>query len=744
MEGKDLWLLSYGATKLNVVTAIWQSTEYSLDETRQLVNNAPSLILSASFGAEKLKEVEKAIVSAGGVVDYKSSEADDSNYQQKQVDSKVSDVKNVFQSETSNWFGEKNDYDCLYGNIPEGKMSDARQNFGISFDENIIFIRDTGFWNLADQGLVITDKALYILPDNDKPEEKAFVPWTAMQKVEYKDLILNIYANFTDGPGELPIKMSFLTKTSDEKRQAYIGRNIAALFNKVCESLSKEETPEDIAVAEIDKLIADSKDEEALQLALNAYNKSENSVILLYYISKLYKLKKDYSAAISYCDRLLSQVEEGSSMYVFAMYLKEGIYADNEDYNQARKYAFLAKRYATNEVRDDGESIKEDAKNDFNICERKYVDDFLQMPYNQRKILLPVNEYVDLSQKQISVIDINNLPNIQFPIGHPVANQLYVGHPYLPNKYMPFENYQLELIEDKVREFCQIAQCLGATEISIDAVNTSQSSSSSDVKQNVNGEGSYRLASGKGSVDKKKKNSLIQEISQAIALHQRFTPTKEPYLPNSMVWYQHEPSWKRLYEQRVNGGLTEHEERIETRKSQVVDNNQLQEVKAELESLFAEANLNWNASLDEKFSQQENAVLAIHVKFAPVDSIANGKLPSLASVDETANNTFAYTAEETEYLESVKDFLEDDAEITPREKKMLDRIRKNLGISEERAMELEESLKPQLTDDEKEYLEMYKDYASEGEISEKNRRRLDKFAKALSIAADRQAEIEKM
>lgn len=743
MEGKDLWLLSYGATKLNVVTAIWQSTEYSLDETRRLVNNAPSLILSASFGAEKLKEVEKAIVSAGGVVDYKSSEVDDSNNQRTRVDGKVPDVKKIFLSETSNWFGEKNDHDCLYGNIPEGKMSDARQNFGIGFDENIIFIRDTGFWNLADQGLVITDKALYILPDNDKPEEKAYVPWTAMQKVEYKDLILNVYANFTDGPGELPINMSLFTKTYDEKRQANIGRSIAALFNKVCDNVPRTENQVENTITEIDSLVEEGKNEEALQLALSTYNATGDNSLCLY-AADLYRKGSNYRMALSYCDKLISQVEIGSPAYVYAMYLKESVYAVNlNDYPQARNCAFLTKRYATDEELN-GVLIKKNALNDFNSYERKYVEDFLQLPYNQRKILLPVNEYVDLSQKQISVIDINHLSNIQFPIGHPVANQLYVGHPYLPNKYMPFEDYQLELIEDKVREFCQIAQCLGATEISIDAVNSSQSSSSRNVKQNISGDGSYRLINGKGSNDRKQKNSLIQEISQAIALHQKFTPKKKPYLPNNMVWYQHEPSWKRLYEQRVNGGLTEHEERIETRKSQVVDNNQLQEVKAELESLFAEAHLNWNSSLDEKFSQQENAVLSIHVKFAPVDSIAD-KMPSyLASVDETDDNNSAYTAEETEYLESVKDFLEDDAEITPREKKMLDRIRKNLGISEERAKELEDSLKPQLTDDEKEYLEMYKDYASNGDISEKNRRRLDKFAKALGIAADRQAEIEKM
>ena len=103
------------------------------------------------------------------------------------------------------------------------------------------------------------------------------------------------------------------------------------------------------------------------------------------------------------------------------------------------------------------------------------------------------------------------------------------------------------------------------------------------------------------------------------------------------------------------------------------------------------------------------------------------------------------TEAEQEYLDNIREFLEDDAEITPRERKMLDRIRQKLGISEERAKELEASLtKPQLTEDEQEYLDMYREYAEKGEVTEKERRRLDKFAAAMGITAERVKEIEKV
>lgn len=100
---------------------------------------------------------------------------------------------------------------------------------------------------------------------------------------------------------------------------------------------------------------------------------------------------------------------------------------------------------------------------------------------------------------------------------------------------------------------------------------------------------------------------------------------------------------------------------------------------------------------------------------------------------------------EQDYLENIKDFLEDDAEITPRERRMLDLIRQKLGISEERAKELESSLSaPQLTEDEQEYLGMYREYAEKGEVTEKERRRLNKFAAAMGISDERMKEIEKI
>ena len=117
------------------------------------------------------------------------------------------------------WPGGSNSSDCLYKKpIPEelkymlktGKIdsddyavcesvynisdeikSEIRNSFNIDINEEIIFIRDTSFFNSRNQGLVITDSAIHCIPDNDKPDEEFAVLWSDLDKVEYKDASLD-------------------------------------------------------------------------------------------------------------------------------------------------------------------------------------------------------------------------------------------------------------------------------------------------------------------------------------------------------------------------------------------------------------------------------------------------------------------------------------------------------------------------------------------------------------------------
>lgn len=113
-------------------------------------------------------------------------------------------------------------------------------------------------------------------------------------------------------------------------------------------------------------------------------------------------------------------------------------------------------------------------------------------------------------------------------------------------------------------------------------------------------------------------------------------------------------------------------------------------------------------------------------------------ISSNASTAKSANS-----ANEQEYLEEIKACLDDDGEISARERRILNRLRDSLGISEARAQELEASLSQGLTDDEKEYVEALKDSLVDGTISNRERRLLDKLRISLGISEARAAELEK-
>ena len=86
--------------------------------------------------------------------------------------------------------------------------------------------------------------------------------------------------------------------------------------------------------------------------------------------------------------------------------------------------------------------------------------------------------------------------------------------------------------------------------------------------------------------------------------------------------------------------------------------------------------------------------------------------------------------------------LEDDGEIDEKERRVLERLRKNLGLSEEEAKQIEEEI-TQLSQNEKEYLEEYQAIIADGEITERERRLLNRLSSSLGISEERIKELEK-
>lgn len=363
---------------------------------------------------------------------------------------------------------------------------------------------------------------------------------------------------------------------------------------------------------------------------------------------------------------------------------------------------------------------------------------FSAVKYNERQFIYfvkDVNAMASCYDENFPwVFTVDNYPKeIQFPaIGHPQANALYIAHPAKKGMYLPMENASSKLFDDKVSDFCWLAQCLGATEITCRSVKGKSVAESLSKKYNAGVSGEYNGSGASAEYGNGRSNSQKESRSSLRAETMVFKPTKAAYIPDDTAWLSIDSEWQRLVKQRMEG-MCHYTVKVSSKESMAVADSRMDEVKLAVKTFGANAQGNYSQQKDQTLQREEETEWEISVTFMPLDELA-----SLAS-DGRANG--GLSKNEQEYLDDLKELLEDNGEITLRERKMLERRREFLGISEVRAAELEASLKPQLTEDEQEYLDMYREYAAKGEITEKERRRLAKFAMALGLDEKRIKEI---
>lgn len=640
--------------------------------------------------------------------------------------SKARDLKNAYH----------NGFDIFYFDIPEETKGAIRKNFQLSFDEDILFFRDTSFWSSSSQGMVITTSGIHLLPENNSPEEIYAIGWSDILKVEYKDL--NIYISYYNGD-LLPLVINFFFKKNNvDPKYAQYFADVLTEIACLCEP----QYPSDDMLSNILMLIEEEKFLEA-NAAINEYHKLYGYQRALGWEKVQMAIKQeDFSKAQYESERLLQAIEEADNPEAFneeksgALNAIGYIYLQQENYAEARRYYFNSIQF----------SPYEESKNfrhqKFQDIDKKYSEHFAELDFNQRKLLLPVSKINSLDSKQIAVMRMDLLGALQFPIGHPIADQLYVAHPYISGRYIPFEDYDLTFLEDRLREFCWLAQCLGATEVTIE----SEKDKSFDNKVNTNsshsGKASHIKVSVEGSYEKNREDSRFEQLRNKLSLNQKFSPSQKPFVPDGLVWYEHEASWKRLATQRLQGGLLEHVERMASNnhESAMVKASDLVSLKAEFMKL-TQIEGQYKKEVESSFKKKENISLQIHVTFAPINQL-NGTNHS-----EPAQLPDHLTEKEKEYIEEYKEcYVSNNGDFSAKEVRLLERIRKSFGISDDRAAELEKMVcsDTMLTEDELEYLEEYKQCMAEGEITDSERRLLKKIRNTLGISEQRALEIESL
>lgn len=136
---------------------------------------------------------------------------------------------------------------------------------------------------------------------------------------------------------------------------------------------------------------------------------------------------------------------------------------------------------------------------------------------------------------------------LRFPVGHPRDRVLYVGHPFTPDTYVPMASFHRFLFEHKVAEALRLLRTLGAVDVEVEHITGWRSTVEAGAEISV------PLIDG---VDIGGKVAASSGENRRVISRMKLAPSTDPYVPNDLVWYQHEPLWREVADARLESGLT--------------------------------------------------------------------------------------------------------------------------------------------------------------------------------------------
>ena len=130
---------------------------------------------------------------------------------------------------------------------------------------------------------------------------------------------------------------------------------------------------------------------------------------------------------------------------------------------------------------------------------------------------------------------------ISFPVGHPLIDYCYVGHPILLNRYYPIASFHNVLFEEKVNEIVTIIASLGAKRLKVKSVQGYKTSESISFSVSEPQSGS-KVGAEAGHNREAQREGVFEET---------YSPVGQPKIPDGLVWFKSEPSWQALAARRL-------------------------------------------------------------------------------------------------------------------------------------------------------------------------------------------------
>ena len=365
----------------------------------------------------------------------------------------------------------------------------------------------------------------------------------------------------------------------------------------------------------------------------------------------------------------------------------------------------------------------------------------LRVPYKERKYIMLVEDsnIKKCAVSGITIFNSSNVPNcINFYDNMPLNNELYVGHPYNPSVYIPYNQAEDILFQDKIQEFCYILQQLGAEEITITSLKGRKINETNNKKEELEvAANAGRFGNASLNIDSSTSNLMDRTSHEQYDVKYVYDPIDMPEMPSETIWYQNQPKWQRLAQSRIDGNTLEYTECISSKLTFFTSSSEKEDIKAKLKVLMANIEGRSYEEEEKQLREETETIWRVSVKFRS-KKLLQEKSQSRNTISSTL------TEKEKEFLNEVRFCIEDDDIIDNSEQIFLNKTREKLGLTEERAKELQESiLKPQFTENEKEYINALSELMIDGQIPESAQRIVERFRNLYEIDEQRANEIEK-
>ena len=141
-------------------------------------------------------------------------------------------------------------------------------------------------------------------------------------------------------------------------------------------------------------------------------------------------------------------------------------------------------------------------------------------------------------------------PQFTLPPGHPRGRVVFAGHPAEPQNYIPIADFHRYTFEHKFSEILSILMHLGAKKIEVSHVRGWGQDFSEKLSINI-----PKLSISMPKIELTQQAGVSQRKQSTILYEAELSGGKTVSMPNNLVWFPHESTWKQVVEGRTKFGL---------------------------------------------------------------------------------------------------------------------------------------------------------------------------------------------